>query len=182
MPKAIKYPMHKSITFITTLFAFISMFTYIADAQRMEVKKHLGYDFNNNADEIIRYYDGLGANVVRENIQFQETHLDLEPVEVHSLSFAHTPLFLSVATSYINIGLVNGRIEVITIITRDDRRIDFMDHRLHKYSAGNVEISDRDGSKEILWRFDDCAIIKEAVSLVGDSARYFKYDIVLNNP
>ncbi len=167
----------KTVLILCAVIAVAGWFS-AAVAQPIGIRKHLGYDFSNNADEITRYYKKLGAKVVREDV-FSEIIDNLNrTVEVRRVQFDHTPRFLSVETSGVNIGLVDGKIQVISILTNDLRRVDRMDYLLHKYSHGKVDVEVRGGSKAILWKFDDCSIVKETVVSRADTERYYKYDIL----
>jgi len=160
----------------------LSMLTCIAfgtvRAQRMHVKRELGFDFTTSITDIKHYYNDIGAKVVREDILTNAPNTNTSPKVVRYVAFAHTPPFLSVNTSYINLGLIDGRIEVITIVTRSGKGTDMIDYKLHDASNGNVSVVRCEGVKLVRWSFENCVVEKEKVAVSGDSAEYYKYDIL----
>lgn len=150
----------------------------IACAQRMQVKRALGFDFSTPPDDVEHYYGDLGATVVREDVRTSAPDTNGKRRVVRYVAFGHTPPFLSVSTSYINLGLVDGKIEVITIMVPPGKKADLVDYRLYDRSGGRVAVDEREGVKVIRWSFEDCTVEKEKVAVRGDSAAYYKYDIL----
>lgn len=146
-------------------------------AQRMDVKRHLGYDFSNQVEEILNYYSGLGVRVERDEIRTENVQTEQEET-CRLVAFNKTPSFLSAATSFIHIGVINGEIQIISIATDDIFGSELMDRKLHRFSGGNVSVRRTEGPKEIIWQFENCKIVKRVVARKDDSARYMKYDII----
>ena len=143
----------------------------------MDIKKHFGFDFRNKPEEALDYLRDLGAVVVKEEAVVRDSGGHAHS-HARYVALEHTPRILEVSTEAIHLGMLDGSIEVITLVTGDAARIDRLERRLHSYAKGNVSVSFRDSAKQVRWQFDNCSIVKATVFLPGRDSAYFRYDIL----
>ncbi|MAT40612.1 MAG: hypothetical protein CL946_13525 [Ectothiorhodospiraceae bacterium] len=163
------------------LFLYIASLPFVSSdlfAQRMDIKKYLGFDFNYSLDEAVNYYELLGSSVIRDISD------DCPPASpgcapVRSVTLSNTPLILSVPTSYLHLGAVEGKLAQISIIINERAAWERFDAQLARTSKGKAHTERHDGAIYIHWVFENCIIRKSEVLVEGDdSTLYRKYDIL----
>jgi len=145
-------------------------------AQRMDMKKHLGFDFSYTIDEVIDYYTSLGSAVVRD----YRDSCDTERAEclIRFVALTGTPNFLNAPTRYLQLGSYRNALTHVAVVVEPGTNAERVESRLARSA---IEIDLHDGGDAIpflQWTYNDCRVRRYEVLLDGDTALYNKYDIL----